>query len=346
MNSKLLYIVLTAGSFAFVTSCKKDIGAPPPPPPSDGKSIQLNGGIGGSNAVNSVYVDFSASNQDSVKRIGWDLGFRCGTDFRVIINNTAAASAKVISKNDLTQVTATDTIGFADALQLGNGLGSMDICDNVDGDITKTVIAPPSATDADNKVYIVKPSNGFIAPNKDWYKVRILRNGAGYRLQYAKLSETTVKTIDIPKDDSYNFRYVSFDNNSIVKVEPAKDNWDFMWSATTYKAGPTLPFTFADFVVINYFSGVQAAEVLTSTVSFVNYAEANIATTTFNNNKNAIGSAWRTASPTTTSVKTDRFYVIKDAAGNVYKLKFVSFAAQDGGERGKPVIEYKLVKKA
>jgi hypothetical protein len=119
-----------------------------------------------------------------------------------------------------------------------------------------------------------------------------------------------------------------------------------MWSLTTYKTGGVLPFTFADFIVLNYLSGVQAAEVLTSTVSFNNYGEANIATTAFSANRNTIGSQWRIASPGNVAAKTDRFYVLKDASGNMYKLKFISMGANDGGIRGKPVIEYKLVRQA
>ena len=88
-----------------------------------------------------------------------------------------------------------------------------------------------------------------------------------------------------------------------------------------------------------------AAEILTSTVSYDAYAESNIATTTFKNDKYVIGSNWRVASQSSTGVRTDRFYVVKDATGNVYKLKFISFASQDGGERGKPKFEFKLVKK-
>jgi hypothetical protein len=38
--------------------------------------------------------------------------------------------------------------------------------------------------------------------------------------------------------------------------------------------------------------------------------------------------------------------MVKDATGNVYKLKFLNFTSADGGERGYPNIEYKLVKKA
>ena len=185
----------------------------------------------------------------------------------------------------------------------------------------------------------------MVANAKDWYKVRVLRNGTGYKLQYAKLAETIIKTIDINKDDQYNFKYISFDANGIVTVEPEKAKWDLEWTLTTYKASPTIPYTFSDFVYVNTMGGAQAAEVLTSSMAYADFAEANIATTTFSSSKVVIGANWRTASQTATGVKTDRFYVIKDNAGNVYKLKFVSFSSQDGGERGKPVIEYKLVKK-
>jgi hypothetical protein len=341
---RLIYLICITGFVTTLISCNKDSAAPPPPPPSDGKSFSLNGGSGGANAVNSVFVDLSTEKQDSARRSSWDLGFYCGSDFRVIINNTTAASAKATAKTDITTITTADTAGFAAALLLGQGAGTMDIIDNVDGDLTKTAIAGISSTDADNKVYILSPSNGMVAAAKDWYKLRVTRNGNGYRVQYAKLSETTLKTIDVSKDDKYNFRYASLETNGLVNVEPEKTKWDIMWTLTTYKFSPTIPYTFSDFVYINSLAGVQAAEVLTSTVAYADYAETHISATTFSNSKNVIGSNWRTASPSGSGVKTDRFYVIKDAAGNVYKLKFVSFSSGDGGERGKPVIDYKLIK--
>ncbi|HEY1055149.1 MAG TPA: HmuY family protein, partial [Emticicia sp.] len=97
---------------------------------------------------------------------------------------------------------------------------------------------------------------------------------------------------------------------------------------------------------LNYTAGAEAAEVLETTVSYDAYAEANIATTTFAKTRDAIGSKWRVTSGATVGIRKDRFYVVKDPLGNVYKLKFVSMGlASDGGERGRPVIEYKLVKK-
>jgi len=339
---KASHLLLCTGLSLSLVSCDKDDKITIPPP-SDGKTETLSGGAGGANAANSVFLDLSTDKQDSVNRTVWDLGFYSGAEFRVVINNTSAATAKVINKTDFAQVTIADTIGFADALALGQGAGTFAIIDDVEGDLSKTVISAISATDADNKIYILKPSNGMVAAARDWYKIRITRNGSNYKLQYARLSETSIKTIDIVKDAAYNFKYVSLATNGAVTVEPAKANWDIEWTLTTYKASPTIPYTYSDYVYINYLAGVQAAEVLTT--SFDTYTESNIAGTTFSSSKVVIGGNWRsTQAPI--GVKTDRFYAIKDAAGNVYKLRFLSFHASDGGVRGYPKIEYKLVKKA
>jgi hypothetical protein len=348
MKKTMICAAVAAAIALAAPSCKKDDETIVITPPSSGKEQVLNGGTGGANAANSVFLDLSTDKQDSVARNAWDLRFYCGSDYRVTLNLTTAGTAKVLAKNDLTTVTAADTVGFAAAMALGQGAGTLDLIDDVDGDITKTVIAAVSATDADNKVYIVKPTNGSAAPAKDWYKVRILRNGSNYRLQYALIGESTFKTADISKDASYNFKFFNLATNSLVTVEPPKASWDIQWTLTTYKTAfgaNTIPYVFSDYVYINSLGGTTAAEVLNTTVTYDNYAESNISTTTFSNSKVVIGGNWR-ATTGTVGVKTDRFYVIKDVAGNVYKLKFLSFAPADLGVRGYPKLVYKLVKQA
>ena len=316
---------------------------------SAGTTLTLDGGTGGSSAINSVFADLSNNSATSVRRAAWDLGFYSGDDFRVILNNTTGAAAIALTKNDLTQVTAADTVGLV--LNVSNfDPAGLKLIDDVSGDITKTVIPSISATDADNKVFIINRGTGGLTPAKGWVKIRVLRNGTtGYTLQYAGIKETTFKTVSVTKDAAYNFKYVSFDTGATVDVEPAKARWDIVWTGGMNKTSDgtnDIPYYFADQVFINTLGGVTAAEVMTSTVTYDAYGDSNIATTTFKNDKMVIGSNWRVASPTQTGVRTDRFYVIKDAAGNVYKLKFISFATQDGGERGKPKFESKLVKQA
>jgi len=323
---------------------------------SDGSTLTMNGitaaNEAGSSAGNSVYVDFSGNTQTPVNRGVWVLGFSSGSDFRVRLNNTNGTSAIILAdKTDLAAVTEAQ-ITLADFdIPLGTA-GAFGNIDNVYGDVTKDVISTVSATDASNKVYVVNPVGGSrtaVLNMDNLYKIRIVRKGEGYTLQYAKVKETTFKTIDIPKSGANNFDFVNFDAGTakVVPVEPNKTKWDIVWTWSIYYGGTGVdayPYGFSDIVFSNNLGGVTLAEVLTSTVTYANYAEANIATTTFLNTRDVIGSAWRSTSPAT-GVKTDRFYVVKDGSGNVYKLKFVSMGAGDGGVRGKPVIEYKLVKK-
>lgn len=315
---------------------------------SDGTSIQLNGIAGseaGSSAANSVFLDLSANTQTPVLRDSWDLGFYAGADFRVTINTTNGASAIMLDKSDLTTVTAADI--DLTKLAIGQGQGTLALSDGVSGNLSETLIKEISATDADNKVYILNRKGGSatVLPAEQIYKIRIIRKGTtGYTLQYALLNDTTFKTLDVTKDPTYNFQFVSLVTGTTVAAQPAKDRWDIVWGYSMYYTA-TIPYGFSDLVFINHLAGVTAAEVLTTTATYADYAESNIASTTFSADRDVIGSKWRVTSGGTVGVKTDRFYVIKDAAGNVYKLRFINFTAADGGERGKPNLEYKLVKK-
>lgn len=341
--SKIIVFIVASAIF---TSCKKDKDPVFIIQPSDGSSLQLDGLAGtepGSSAGNSVFIDFSANKQTAVARKSWDLGFYCGTEFRVILNNTSATTAKGLAKNDLTLVGTADTIAL-NKLAMSFDISSNLLVDNVHNDLTKTVIAAVSAVDAENKVYIINPGIAGGLPARDWYKIRILKTVDGYRLQYATLQSVTFKTIDISKDADYSFRYFSFDNG-IVNAEPIKNQWDIKWSYQLYETSlgtDLLTYPFSDFITINSRAGVQAAEVLNTTVTYDNFSATNVAGVTFSGAVDAIAGKWRSTNPAT-GVRTDRFYVIKDPIGNIYKVKFLAMGVNDGGTRGKPQLQYKLV---
>lgn len=348
---------------AAVTACSKDEDPIVTVPASDGSTLTLKGLIGseaGASAGNSVFVDFSTDKQTAAARASWDLGFYSGTDFRVIINHSTGAAAIALDKTDLNAVTAADTVALATTatLTLGQGAGDFPNIDPVEGTpapyLAGTVIKTISATDADNKVYIINRGVAGLTGPRGWQKIRVIRSGNGYALQYAKITETTFKTLTVAKDAAYNFKYVSFVTGAVA-VEPEKAAWDIEWSLSTFKASTGssfIPYTFSDFVLINFVGGVTAAEVIysgtaaTSTVAYADFKETNLAGITFLGTREVIAGNWRVTSGTPIGVKTDRFYLIKDGAGNIYKLKFISFHPSDSGVRGNPAIEYKLVKKA
>lgn len=314
---------------------------------SVGSKLTLEGKTTESNYANNVYADLSANAATLSARKSWNLGFYHGGQFRVILNHSYQSSAAATTKTDISAVTLADTASVPNLNFVPGGEGTLALCDYWDGDLSKTAIAEVSATDANNKVYLVS-FEGSKAKNQ-WYKVKINRNGEGYKVQFARIGETTIQTVDVPKSADFNFSFLSLETAKIVSAEPRKLSWDIQWGYSTSNAGtvPATPYWFQDFVSLNYAAGAEAAEVLTSTVTYEAFTEANITTQTFLKTRDAIGSKWRSTAPgTTAGIRKDRFYVVKDPSGNIYKLRFVSMGlASDGGERGKPVIEYALVKK-
>lgn len=351
-------IILAALSLSVFTACKKDVdpniifsGSAS----TGSASVQFNGIAGteaGSSAGNSVYLDFSTDKTTTALRSGWDLGFYSGPDYRVILNNTSSAGAKVLtSKFDLNTVTAADTLGLTlSTSQFNPQPTDLAYFDNINGDINQTVIPAVSATDAANPVIILnRGTGGSIAP-RPWIKMRVLRNGNGYTIQYAGILESGFHTYNIVKDDSYNFQFISFDHGA-VSVEPLKQKWDLVWTYSVYNANfgtGLVPYNFSDLIAVNYLAGVQVKEKI--------YADANMAAAAYEafnrdsvtanpgiTGRWTIGSNWRSTQPAT-GVKLDRFYVIKDANGNYYKFKGIAMGVgSDGGTRGMPQFKYSLI---
>lgn len=353
--STSLLLILSVSALSF--SCQRD-NTTPEIPASDGTSLTLNGGEGGSDAENIVFVDLSGENQESAKRASWDLGFYAGNQFRVILNSSkGAVTALSTGQTDINAVNESNVdvsdLAFGLSFATMDVFGSFDLADDTTGNLARTAIAEISA--GDNPVYLVNTVPGTTVSADNVWKIKVSRSGNGYTLQYAKLSASTTQSIDIQKDDTYNFQFFSF-TGGLVPVEPKKSEWDFSWGYTLYFTlfnGNPVPYGFSDFVKLNTLTGVQAALVLTADVAYTDFNESNLAGISFSSSQNSIGEGWRSTSGAQAGVKTDRYYLIKDASGNIYKLRFNSMGAipsgqtapADGGTRGYPELEYKLVKR-
>lgn len=323
-------------------------------------SSTLDGG--GVNYPNRVFIDLSANRQVAVPRLNWDLGFAAGPEFRVTLNSSNAMMAIATTKTDINTVTAADTVGLAarfSANAIFAAITSTEVpawvassigwIDDPSGDLTKTAIAEIKAADTSNKVYIINPGTGpgNPAPALGWKKVRVLRKGNGYSLQHADIGSTTFTEVTVVKDDKYNFQFVDF-TTGLALVEPQKDKWEISWTgfnnSTNFGTGP-VPYYFQDIILQNLYK-VQTAQVLTSAVTYEAFNESNLTTLDYGTQSQIkIGANWRSGGGPTSgpAIRNDRFYVIKDAGNNVYKLRFTALVTD--GERGKPKLEYTLVKK-
>ena len=353
-------------SFALLTlaSCSNDAetAATTETPASAGAIKQPL--VGGANQPNQVFLDLSTETATPVNRASWDFGFSSGADFRVTINGAIKMAVKQLATTDMS---ITQTSDANVAVGAGTNASSNGYCDNPTGVLAGaglgigTAIAEVSATDADNKVYLVNlgfavstttPNLGSVSIDgnaRGWKKVRFLRNGNGYKIQYADLTSTTFTEKTIAKDSEFNFTFFSMTSGTTVAVEPQKTKWDLNFTTFTnyVNFGSEVTYGYSDFITTNMRGGTKAYQVLTAEFTYDAFVKANIVENNFTvsaTDQRIIGSNWRNGGGPSTlpSVKTDRFYVIKDVAGNYYKVKFLAMT-NDAGVRGNPTIQYAIL---
>jgi hypothetical protein len=328
--------------------------------PSLGSALAAE--VGGALQPNQVYIDLSSGVMTKVVRTSWDLGFYGGSEFRVVLNSFVKMSAKQLTTTNIDEVQVAD-----EAMIISQSSGSTSQIDDPTGDISKTVIAEVSSTDSENKVYLINmgsnPATEAPALGKEgsasgtsrgWKKIRILKSGNDYKVQYADIDATTHNEVVISKKSDFNFTFFSLLDKNVVSVEPKKAQWDINFTTfinTTQGPAGLAPYHYADFVVNNLKGGVKTYQVLvTDAVTYDNFTLANVDNAKFTADQRNIGSNWRSTSVTVNGtpvaqfvLKTDRFFVVKDPAGNVYKLKFTG-GASETGERGYPKFQYAILK--
>jgi len=313
---------------------------------------QANPLIGGSNEPNQAFFDLSAGRYTTSVRTNWDLGFYAGDDFRVVINGAVGMAVKVLNTTNIDDV---QTANAAVAVGTFNPANTAYI-DNPSGFLSGTAIAEVSATDTNNKVYLVNmgysvptvpAGNGGVSTTgapRGWKKIRILRDGSGYKLQYADINATTHTDVAIAKDPAYNFNYFSLQNGAAVTIEPVKAAWDLNFTTFTNIIEGAGSYFYSDFVLTNAKGGTRAYQVMTGNIAYDSFTLANVDDAALSidteQDQRVIGANWRNVVPL--QLYTDRYYIIKDLAGNIYKLRFTGLLSPEG-ERGNPSFQYALL---
>jgi hypothetical protein len=323
-------------------------------------SASLGGSLvpttGGPNQQDQVFVDLSNNKITTARRDSWELGFYGGDEFRVAINSSIYMFAAALSSTDIDAVTASDTQITNLQPQMNIGQVSADVyADGVTGDIGTTAISEISATANNNAVYLINmgyevgtntPEVGSVDISdspRGWKKIRVLRSGDDYVLQYADLDATTHQEVTISKNSGFNFTFFSMENNQTVDVQPEKDKWDLGFTVFTnvIAFGPELgAYGFSDFVITNRNGNVSSYSVETNVSTYEEFSVTDIDNSSFDSSQNTIGSSWRSVFSGT--VTQDIFYILKDHDGNIYKIKFLALT-NDSGVRGYPEFEFELL---
>lgn len=358
---KILFCLLIGASF-ISQSCINDNEDPIAIAPSDGARVDPN--VGGATQPNQVWFDLGTDTEIVTKRTDWDLAFYSGSSFKVVLNSSIMmAAGKIPNATNIDQVTEASLTTLKDQVQVANfNPSNVTFIDDVNGNFPTgyTAIDEIKPTDAENAIYLVNMgkeifvgsvSNGSVATggdNRGWLKVQIVRSGDGYKVKYAALNSTTHSELTVTKNAAYNYNFVSLkNNNSQVTVQPEKKKWDICFTVFTNTIAGAGSYIYADFVTLNNVGGAGAYEVLvpapaSGVEAYTNFKASNIDQSKFiYNDQRIIGANWRNPVGTNgLEVYGDRFYVIKDAEGYYFKLRFTRLTSTTG-ERGRPQFEYK-----
>lgn len=369
---KLVKILFILSFVICLQSCLAADDDPVSVPPITGQILDPD--LGGAKQGNQVWVDLSEPKDRSMTsnlRTDWDLGFYSGDEFRVVINGSIImAAGKIPDATDIDAITSAQVASLQNEVMVGSFLASnLQYVDNPNGMfLTQTTsIAPINANDRDNPVYLINMGrdiyNGTITPGsaitggneRGWYLLQITRANTGYKLKYRDLSSANPHMEYIlTKNSDYALNFFSLKNGKEVTIQPKRKNWDIGFTVFTnevfYSPGVSAgSYVYADFVISNITDGVGAYQVnipagTNADQYYNNFKTSDIDASKFIfNDQRAIGDHWRTVTGSNgAQVYGDRFYIIKDAEGFFFKLRFNKMM-NDKGERGYPQFEYEIL---
>lgn len=363
---KILFTFILAASF-MTHSCISDNEDPVSVSPVEGAIADP--AVGGAAQPNQVWIDLSDADsqgkprQTVTRRTDWDLALYSGNEFKVVLNSSIMmAAGKIPNATDIDAVTETSVSALKNQVQVANfNPSNVAYIDDVAGNFPSgyTAIEGIKANDSENAVYLVNMGKdiysgtvptGSVTTGGDergWMKIQMVRWGTGYKVKYAALNETTHKELIISKNPAYNYNFISLKNNKELFIQPEKKKWDIAFTVFTNTIAGAGSYIYADFVTLNNVGGASAYEVVvpspaSGTEVYNNFKASDIVPSKLmSNDQRIIGSNWRNPVGTNgLEVYGDRFYVLKDAEGYFFKLRFTRLTSTSG-ERGFPQFEYK-----
>ena len=161
-----------------------------------------------------------------------------------------------------------------------------------------------------------------------------------YFIRYADLDNSNFNAIEVRKNNSQNFEYLSFDTNNLINIEPNIDEWDLIFTQYThlFENNNETPAYLVTGVLSNYMNNVLIAKDTINKFQDINIQI--IDQYNFSNSQDKIGYDWKMYDFDTQSytVDLDITYIIKDVSERYFKLHFIDFY-NTYGQKGCPTFE-------
>ncbi|WP_412850482.1 HmuY family protein [Chryseobacterium sp. PMSZPI] len=365
---KILFYLLIGASF-ISQSCMNDNEDPVAVVPSEGVAVEP--AVNGAAQPNQVWIDLSdvdlngQPKQSINKRTDWDFAFYAGNEFKVVLNSSIMmAAAKIPNISDIETVKEADVTNLKTQVQVANfNPANTKYIDDVTGNFPSgyTAIEEIKADPSDNAVYLVNLGKDIFTGNiplgaavttgteRGWIKLQVIREAGDYKIRYGELNATgeKIKEAVIKKNNVYNYTFFNSKTGKEVRIQPEKSKWDICFTVFTNIIPGAGSYIYADFVSINNLGNTSAYEVKVASGSMVEafnkFKKADVDDSKLvHNEQRVIGGNWRELNPSGSKVSGDVFYIIKDASGAYYKVRFVKLTDKKG-ERGYPMFQYKAL---
>ncbi|MCO6500351.1 MAG: HmuY family protein [Vicingus serpentipes] len=251
----------------------------------------------------------------------WDLGFETSVIGNKIILNSAKYM-KAANTNTTNFTSVNDTVGYTFNIDMPSG--SLD----------STTIGNWTASN----VYIIDRGFNELGAHQGFSKIEFISmSTTDFNVHFSNLDGTNDITMSIPKNDNYNFTFLSLSGN-LVAIEPPKEDWDIAFTQYThfYHNDQT---TYLVTGCVGNRNKVEIAQVFDKDFSMITINDIN--NYSFSSNINNIGFEWKEYNFSTGKyiVFSDKNYIIKSIEGKYYKLHFIDF--YDGlGIKGTPTFEF------
>ena len=254
----------------------------------------------------------------------WDLAFENTTQGWKIITNSATFSQIALVNSD-----------FSDNVNINSLNWSWDRPEGINHG---TAIGDYRYK---NNVYVIDRGYNLNGSTRGYRKFMIDSiNSNLYIIKYANLDNTNLQSLTIIKDEIFNFKYLTFDNDETISIEPLKEEWDLLFTQYThlYLENTEPPAYLVTGVLTNYLNNIMVAR---DTINkFIDINLNMIDQYNFTNNQNEIGYNWKTYNFTSQNyiVNSEITYIISTSNGRYFKLHFIDFY-NDNGEKGNPKFE-------
>ncbi len=333
MKLRTIAILIISGSMA-VSCFKEDQAVPPYIPPENVETISLQSSL----YEYQIYFDLNTGEiREENKNSAWELAFECGVNgWHIRINSSGYWGVAQTGSTNFDSTFSDKTL-YTWAFDKSDG--------NPDSTaIGKWVNFDSGLAVYSNEVYLIGKYNGITyEPQK---KVQFLHNDDNsYKFIVSGLNENNTDTVQVSKQDDFNYVHYSFHENRIMILEPDKNDWDILftqYSSVLYTdEGVPTPY-FVRGVLQNPYKTESILDTITD-FNKIGYSYAEMST--FSIKQDAIGYDWKEVKVDEGSnsaeykVRKGYTYIIKDTRSGFYKLRFTSYFNQSG-IRGYPSFEF------